>query len=225
MSRRTTAGVCALGAALFSALASIAHPMPTSPSSAAPTVARTLAVLGDSLSVSPSRDAAFPAVLQRKLDAERLPWRVVNAGRNGDTTAQGLARLDDVLKVRPEILVVALGANDGLRGVPVASVTKQLDAIVTRAQAGGARVLLCGMETPPWRGWSYTAAFHEIYPGLARQHRLPLVPFLLAGVFGNLDLNQPDMVHPNAAGAQRIADTVWPFLAPLVRTSGVVSTR
>lgn len=226
MFRRTTAGVCALGAALFSALACTAHPMPTSPSSVAPPLARTVAVLGDSLSVSPSRDASFPAVLQRKIDAEHLPWRVVNAGRNGDTTAQGLARLDDVLKARPEILVVALGANDGLRGVPVASVTRQLDAIVTRAQASGARVLLCGMETPPWRGWSYTAAFHEIFPDLARQHGLPLVPFLLAGVFGNLELNGPDMVHPNAAGAQRIADTVWPFLAPLVRpAAGVLSTR
>jgi acyl-CoA thioesterase-1 len=198
--------------------------MPTSPtSSAAPP--RTVAVLGDSLAVSPSLQASFPAELQRRLDAERLPWRVVNAGRNGDTTAQGLARLDDVLRARPSVLILALGANDGLRGVPVPTVHRQLDEIVRRATASGARVLLCGMETPPFRGWDYSMAFHGIYPEIARTHQLPLVPFLLAGVFGNLDMNQPDMIHPNAAGARRIAETVWPFLEPMVRDAPVVSAR
>jgi acyl-CoA thioesterase I len=167
--------------------------------------------------VSPSRDASFPAVLERRLRDEGYRWRVINAGRNGDTTAEGLARLDDVLREAPAILIVALGANDGLRGVPVATVRQHLDHIITRAKARGSDVLLCGMETPPLRGWDYTVAFHGIYPALSREHEVPLVPFLLAGVFGNLDLNQPDMVHPNAAGARRIADTVWPFLEPMVR--------
>ncbi len=188
----------------------------------------TVVVLGDSLAVSPSLDASFPAVLQRRLDAEGLRWRVVNAGHNGDTTAQGLARLDQVLASEPQILVLSLGANDGLRGVPVETVRAQLDSIIRRAlgRAGDrtgssvssrvARVLLCGMETPPLRGWPYTAAFHDIYPGLARVHQVPLVPFLLTGVVGERTLNLRDMVHPNAAGAQRIAETVWPYLVPML---------
>jgi acyl-CoA thioesterase-1 len=198
--------------------------MPTSPSSST-VQTQLVAVLGDSLSVSPSSEASFPSVLQRRLQAEGYPWRVVNAGRNGDTSAQGLARLDEVLHQQPAILIVALGANDGLRGVPVATLRRQLDQIITRARARNARVLLCGMETPPFRGWDYTLAFHAIYPELAREHDVPLVPFLLAGVFGNLDLNQPDMVHPNAAGAQRIAETVWPFLEPMVRGAVATPTR
>jgi acyl-CoA thioesterase-1 len=186
---------------------------PTTPESTTPT----LAVLGDSLSVSPSVDASFPAVLEGRLREAGYRWRVINAGRNGDTTAQGLARLDDVLREAPTILIVALGANDGLRGVPVATVRRHLDQIITRARAEGSAVLLCGMETPPLRGWDYTVAFHDIYPALAREHAVRLVPFLLAGVFGNLNLNQPDMVHPNAAGARRIADTVWALLEPMLR--------
>ena len=224
MLRSTIAGMFVLCAGLVTFPACGADAMPTSPSSSAPT--RTLAVLGDSLSVSPSREASFPAVLQRRLDASGLRWRVVNAGRNGDTSAQGLARLDDVLRERPSILVLALGANDGLRGVPVTMVERQLDEIIRRARAQNIRVLLCGMETPPLRGWEYTMQFHRIFPDLAREHDLPLVPFLLAGVFGNLDLNQPDMIHPNAAGAQRMAETVWPFLEPMVRAeTAATATR
>lgn len=219
----TRAGALALLAALVNPACG-ANDMPTGPSS--PTAAvRTVAVLGDSLSVAPSRDASFPAVLQRRLDAEGLHWRVVNAGRNGDTTAQGLARLDDVLREQPALLIVALGANDGLRGVPVSSVRRQLDEIIRRATASGVRVLLCGMETPPFRGWDYSLAFHALFPDLAQAHDLPLVPFLLAGVFGNLELNQPDMIHPNAAGAQRIAQTVWPYLEPMVRGTALSSAR
>lgn len=197
--------------------------MPSSPSASA--AVRVVAVLGDSLSVSPSREASFPAVLQSRLDAEGLRWRVLNAGRNGDTTAQGLARLDSVLAQQPDILIVALGANDGLRGVAADAVRRNLDEIITRAKGRGVRVLLCGMETPPWRGWDYTVAFHRIYPALARDHDLPLVPFLLVGVFGNLDLNREDMVHPNAAGARRIAETVWPFLEPMVRSGLPTASR
>ena len=214
--------MCVLTAALFGLPSCGASAMPTAPSSSLPPV-RTIAVLGDSLSVSPSPEASFPSVLQRRLDAEGLRWRVVNAGKNGDTTAQGLARLDAVLAGRPEILVLALGANDGLRGVPAATVEHQLEQIITRARTAGARVLLCGMETPPWRGWDYTLAFHAIYPNLAGRHDLPLVPFLLTGVFGNPDLNQSDLVHPNAAGARRIAETVWPYLEPLVRAEALAA--
>ncbi|MBA2356349.1 MAG: hypothetical protein H0V80_16985 [Acidobacteria bacterium] len=100
-----------------------------------------------------------------------------------------------------------------------------LSAIVTRAQTEGVQVLLCGMETPPFRGWDCTLAFHDIYPSLAREHAMPLVPFLLAGVVGNRDLNQPDLIHPNADGAQRIAATVWPYLVPVLRNTTPVANH
>ncbi|MGI8672279.1 MAG: arylesterase [Luteitalea sp.] len=183
--------------------------------------ARTIAVLGDSLSVSPSRDESFPAVLQQRLDAQGLGWRVSSFGRNGDTTRDGLEQLDGVLAERPEILVLALGANDGLRGVPIDTIRRQLDTIITRAQQAGVRVLLCGMETLPFNGLRYSLAFHRIYPDLADAHDLPLVPFLLTGVVGRRELNRADWVHPNARGAQRIAVTIWPVLEPMVaRTPG-----
>ncbi len=174
-------------------------------------------VLGDSLAVSPTRAESFPAVLQQRLTAEGLPWEIVNAGVSGDTTGGGLARLDNLLASNPQLVILALGANDGLRGVEPSQIRRNLDEIIRRAKSAGVDVLLCGMETPPLRGWNYTLAFHNIFPELARDHDLPFVPFLLTGVFGNRDLNQDDLIHPNAAGALRIAETVWPYLEPLVR--------
>jgi acyl-CoA thioesterase-1 len=109
--------------------------------------------------------------------------------------------------------------------VPVSAIKRQLDEIIRTSTSRGVRVLLCGMETPPFHGWDYALAFHAIFPDLAAAYDLPLVPFLLAGVFGNFDLNQPDMIHPNAAGAQRIANTVWPFLEPMVRTGSLTAER
>jgi acyl-CoA thioesterase-1 len=188
---------------------------PTSPS--APLAVSRLAVIGDSLAVSPTRDEGFPAVLRARLEALGLHWTVTNASGRGDTTADGLRRLDDVLADDPGILVLALGANDGLRGIDIATVTRNLSQIIERAQAQGVQVLLCGMETPPLRGWGYTRAFHEIFPGLAARYNIPMVPFLLDRVVGNPDLNGSDFIHPNAAGARQIADTIWPYLEPLVR--------
>ena len=175
-----------------------------------------IVVLGDSLAVSPTIAESFPAVLQARLAGRGRGWTVVNAGVRGDTTAGALARIDRVLAGEVEVLVIALGANDGLRGVPVASVENNLAVMIERAQARGIRVLLCGMETPPLHGWPYTVAFHQMFPRLAGRYGVPLVPFLLEGVAFVPAMNGEDGIHPNAAGARRIAETVWPYLEPLV---------
>jgi acyl-CoA thioesterase-1 len=155
-------------------------------------------------------------VLQRRISASSLPWNVANAGVSGDTTSGGVQRVDALLRDDVGVLVVALGANDGLRGVDVSVVERNLSTIIEQVQSRGIRVLLCGMQTPPLRSWDYSVAFHRLYPRLAAKYNVPLVPFLLAGVALNPDLNWSDGIHPNAAGAQRIAETVWPYLEPLL---------
>jgi acyl-CoA thioesterase-1 len=114
------------------------------------------------------------------------------------------------------VLVLELGANDGLRGVSTSAVERNLSTIIERAQARGTRVLLCGMEAPPLNGWNYSVEFHKIYPRLAARYGVPLVPFLLEGVALNPELNGDDIIHPNAAGAKVIAATVWPYLEPMI---------
>jgi acyl-CoA thioesterase-1 len=173
-----------------------------------------VAVVGDSLALSPTTTLNFVTELQARADAERVAVRLVNESAWGDTTADGLRRLDEALTA--DIVIVALGANDGLRGMRVADIERNLDGIVTRARGRDRRVLLCGMETPPWHGWKYSIAFHHVFPTVASRHGVPLVPFLLAGVALDPAMNGPDGVHPNAAGARRIADTVWPHLRALV---------
>lgn len=176
-----------------------------------------IAVLGDSLAVSPTRDLSFPSILQERLRAAHVDGIVSNAGVRGDTTAGGLRRLDTVLAERPRTLIVSLGANDGLRGEAISTIRQNLAVIIQRAQIEGARVLLCGMETPPLRGWGYTREFHHIFPELASAYKVALVPFLLMGVALHPAFNGDDLIHPNAAGARKIADTVWPFLWPLIQ--------
>jgi acyl-CoA thioesterase-1 len=176
-----------------------------------------VAVLGDSLAVTPSRGESFPAVLQARIVREGLPWTVTNAGVTGDTTAGGVRRIDAVLDEGADVLVLALGANDGLRGIDTATVEANLATIVETAQARGVRVLLCGMEAPPTYGLAYSVSFHQLFPRLAEEYDVPLVPFLLAGVALVPEMNGPDGIHPNAAGARRIAETVWPYLEPLLR--------
>lgn len=185
------------------------------PSAAVPP--RRVTVLGDSLAVSPSRAEGFPAVLQARVTALGLPWTVTNAGVSGDTTSDGVARLESVLADSPRVLILALGANDGLHGVPIRTITANLSAIITRARQRHVAVLLCGMETPPLHGLQYSVDFHRVFPQLASDHGIPVVPFLLAGVVANRDFNQGDLVHPNADGARRIAENVWPYLEPLLR--------
>ena len=175
-----------------------------------------IVVLGDSLAVSPSRTQNFVAELQKRLDGMEEPWTVVNAGVRGDKTASGLKRFEAALTRDTRILILELGANDGLRGVEISTIENNLSVMIERAQAKGVRVVLCGMMVPPRYGWNYAIAFHELFPRLAARHNVPLVPFLLNGVALNADLNGPDGIHPNKAGAERIADTIWPYLERLL---------
>ena len=190
--------------------------------SGAPGVARGDAVvvaLGDSLTagLGVAADEAFPARLEARLTTEGYAYRVVNAGVSGDTTAGGLRRVDWVLRARPDVVIVALGANDGLRGQDPRAMRANLDEIVARLLAAGARVLLVGMRLPPNYGGDYTKEFEAVFPAVARRAKVALVPFLLDGVAGVPRLNQADGIHPTAAGQQVIADHLWPYLRPLLR--------
>ena len=175
-------------------------------------------VLGDSLASGRGigADNAFPAVLQKKLNDEGLEFEMVNAGISGDTSTGALRRFERLLDDDVRVLVLELGANDGLRGVPVSQVKSNLARIIEAAQARRIAVLLCGMEALPIHGWDYSVAFHNAFGELAKQYDVPLVPFILMNVIGNRDLMQPDRAHPNAAGARAIADNIWPYLKPLL---------
>ena len=193
---------------------------PTSPTEQRP---HRIVVLGDSLAVSPSSRQSFPAQLQTMLEQDFPGSVVVNAGVNGDTTAGGARRLQALLDDSVTVLVLALGANDGLSGVAVSAVEQNLSTMITAARARGISVLLCGMETLPTYGLEYMLAFREIYPRLARTHNVPLVPFLLSGVALVSEMNGPDGIHPNAAGARRIAENVWTYLRPLLQRAAAAA--
>ena len=192
---------------------------PTAPDGGVAPASRRISVLGDSLAVSPSRSQNFASELQARLNASHPGWTVNNQGVSGDTTTDGVRRMDAALTSDTSILVLELGANDGLRGAAISTVEKNLSTIIERAQARGIRVLLCGMETPPFNGFNYSLEFHRVYPRLADRYHLSLVPFLLEGVALNPDLNGADSIHPNAAGAKAIAEVVWPYLEPMVVTT------
>jgi acyl-CoA thioesterase-1 len=212
---------CLLAACLVAACGST----PSAPTvTSASAIPREVVVLGDSLAVAPSMGESFPAVLQTRIANAGFPWTVMNAGVNGDTTADGMSRYLPLLRNDVGVLVLELGANDGLQGLDVAAMERNLNTMVEAAQARGIRVLLCGMETPPLRTLGYTLAFHDVFPRVARRYNVPLVPFLLTGVALVPEMNGPDGIHPNAAGARRIADNVWPYLEPLLRTRATSAT-
>lgn len=179
---------------------------------------RVIVALGDSLTagLGVAADEAYPALIEARLAREGYAYRVVNAGVSGDTTAGGLRRVDWVLRAKPEIAIVALGANDGLRAQSPQAMRENLTAIVKRLQAAGARVLLVGMRLPPNYGADYTAEFQAVFPEVARSTGAAFMPFLLDGVAADTRLNQPDGIHPTAAGYQVIADRLWPYLRPLL---------
>jgi acyl-CoA thioesterase-1 len=170
--------------------------------------------LGDSLTAGYglAEGQAFPALVGRELADEGVEARVVNAGVSGDTTAGGLARLDWVLSQGPDVVVVGLGGNDGLRGLDLAATEKNLREIVRRSQYTGARVILLGMKIPPNYGLDYAGRFEEMYEEIADDLDVALVPFLLEGVAAKPTLNLPDRIHPNARGHQVVAETVYPYV-------------
>jgi acyl-CoA thioesterase-1 len=183
---------------------------------------RAIVAFGDSLTagLGVAPDEAYPALLQARLAREGYDYRVVNAGVSGDTSAGGLRRIDWALRVSPAIVIVALGANDGLRGLPPTAMRDNLVAIVQRAQGAGAKVLLAGMRVPPNYGADYARDFAQVFPDVARATRAPLMPFLLEGVAGEAQLNLPDGIHPNVEGQRRIAGHVWLHLRPLLTKAG-----
>jgi acyl-CoA thioesterase I len=174
--------------------------------------------LGDSISAGLHLEPAqaFPALVQRLLLEEGHPFHLVNAGVSGDTSAGGLRRLDWILKQEPDVLVVELGGNDGLRGQPVAEIEARLRQIVTRAQAAGARVLLLGVRLPPSLGAEYTDAFAALYAHLAKELGCALVPSFMDGTVGVPGNMLDDGIHPSSAGHARIADNVAPALHALL---------
>jgi len=183
--------------------------------------------LGDSLTagLGISPEEAYPARVQEMLDAAGYRLRVLNAGVSGDTSAGALRRLDWALDghgAKVVALLVALGGNDGLRGLPVDQLKANLTAIITAAQDRDVEVLLAGMEAPPNFGHAYTDAFRRVYRELADEHDLVFVPFLLEGVAGVAELNQRDGIHPNADGAARVAAHVWPAMETV---AGRVTSR
>ena len=199
-------------AVLLAVSAVAAHP-------SAPVERPRIVAFGDSLTSGRGigQAQAFPAILQRRLEDQGFDFSVVNAGVSGDTSSRAMRRFDAALDGDVRVLILALGANDGLRGAAVAQLRSNLSRMIETAQARGITVLLCGMEALPIYGWDYTVAFHNAYRDLARQYGVTLVPFVLMNVIGNKDLMQADHAHPNADGARAIADNIWPYLEPILR--------
>lgn len=174
---------------------------------------KTIVFFGNSLTagygVEPSQ--AFPALVQHKIDSLQLPYKVVNAGVSGETTAGGNARIDWILRQSPDVFVLELGANDGLRGIPLAETKKNLQAIIDKVKAKNpsVKIILAGMMMPPNMGQQYTTEFRTIYPALAKENNISLIPFLLQGVGGEANLNQQDGIHPTPEGHVIVANNVW----------------
>ncbi len=175
---------------------------------------------GDSLTAGYGLDPddAYPALIQKKLDAAGASWRVVNAGLSGDTTAGGVRRLDWVLKQPVDILVIELGGNDGLRGIAPDTTQANLQAMIdkVRARDPHAAIVLAGMQLPTNLGPDYNREFAAIYPELARRNHVTLIPFLLEGVGGISRLNQADGIHPTVEGHRIVAETVWRVIKGLL---------
>jgi acyl-CoA thioesterase-1 len=180
---------------------------------------RVIVAFGDSLTagLGVPADETYPARLGERLRREGYDYKVVNAGVSGDTTAGGLRRVEWALRLKPEIVILELGVNDALRGQKLTSVRANLEQLVTRFQAAGARVLVLGMRLPPNYGTPYAEDFFQLFGEVARARNVPHVPFFLEGVGAIPRLNQPDGIHPTAEGYGLVVDHLWPYLVPLLR--------
>jgi acyl-CoA thioesterase-1 len=180
---------------------------------------RVIVAFGDSLTAGQGVAASegYPALLEQKIKEVGYSYRVINSGVSGETTAGGLRRVDWVLRSRPDIVILELGANDGLRGLDLTQIERNLSAIIERLQKAGVEVVLAGMKMPPNYGKEYTEAFEKIYPRLASQYRLTLIPFFLDGVAAQSNLNQADGIHPTGQGYRVIVDQIWPIIKPLLK--------
>jgi acyl-CoA thioesterase I len=180
---------------------------------------RILVAFGNSLTagLGVNSGETYPARLQEKLSLAGYRYRVVNAGVSGDTTAGALRRVDWVLKSKPDIVIIELGANDGLRGLDLKDTRANLTQIIQRFQAAGVKPILAGMKLPPNYGPAYTGSFQGMYSDLAKHYDIPLIPFFLEGVATKTDLNQPDGIHPTGSGYAIVVDTLWPTLLPLLK--------
>ncbi len=184
--------------------------------------AQTVLVMGDSISAAYGMEPeeGWVSLLEQRLEERDADYRVVNVSLSGETTGGGLARLPDALaRHQPDIVVLELGGNDGLRGYPIARIRANLQAMVEKSLDSGARVLLAGMHIPPNYGPRYVDAFHAIYEDLAREHELALVPFLLEDIATNAGFMQGDGIHPTASAQPRILDNLWPALKPLLNSA------
>ncbi len=179
---------------------------------------RLIVAFGDSLTAGAglAADESYPAVLERKIKEAGYPYRVLNAGVSGETTAGGLRRVPSIIQNRPEVVILELGANDGLRGLGLGETKKNLAAIIESLQKEHIRVVLAGMKIPPNYGRDYTQGFEKIFPELAARYRLVLIPFFLEGVGGQAGLNQADGIHPTTEGYQKVVENLWPKFEPLL---------
>lgn len=177
-----------------------------------------IVAFGDSLTagLGVATEDTYPARLQRRLDEQGLRYRVINAGVSGDTTAGGLRRVEWVLKSHPDMVILELGGNDGLRGLNVQETKANLEQIIQRCQEASVTVVLAGMKLPPNYGAEYTKAFEAIYPALAKRYRVTLIPFFLDGVAGSASLNQADGIHPTSEGYRIITEKVLEQITPLL---------
>ncbi len=184
---------------------------------------RIIVAFGDSLTaglgVTPQE--SYPAQLEARLHAEGYSYRVVNAGVSGDTTAGGIRRLDWIIKTNPEIVILELGANDGLRGIPLNEVRANLSQIIQSLQDKGIQVVLAGMKLPPNYGPVYAVGFSNLFKELAKEYDIPVIPFFLEGVATRPELNQDDGLHPTAAGYSRVVNNILPVLLPLLTAKPV----
>jgi acyl-CoA thioesterase I len=179
-----------------------------------------IVAFGDSLTAGYglSEEQSFTTLLQRKLDEKNYRYRVINAGVSGDTSAGGARRIDWALEGNVKFLILELGGNDALRGQPVTVMKKNLAQIIERAQSRDVTVILAGMEAPPNLGEEYTRAYRGVFRDLAKRYKLAFIPFVLEGIGGRAEFNQPDGIHPNAEGEKIMTENVWRVLEPLLES-------